>query len=193
MRIQRAQEYGAFWKKTWEDGVTHVIVDKGLTFQDVLKHLNLDVFPVSWTWPLGPVFRLYLFTQTNIALVDESYPSECIKFRSLLSTTHVRFRVSGMPGSSVIGKPEPSNGHDAADLLPLKLPRKAPPPPTPSQGSQSFVHAGDVPEPQREELLEEREVQSTEDPASRGRDILDDIIDEAKAAKDLVCFPAYCW
>lgn len=57
LRIQRAQEYGALWEKTWGDGVTHVIVDKGLTFQDVLKHLKLDVFPVSQTQLLGSVFQ----------------------------------------------------------------------------------------------------------------------------------------
>ncbi|KAG2415509.1 hypothetical protein HFD88_006700 [Aspergillus terreus] len=168
LRIQRAQEYGALWEKSWGDGVTHVIVDKGLTFQDVLKHLKLDVFP------------------TNIALVDESYPSECIKFRSLLSTTHVRFRVRGMPGSSEMKNPEPSTGHATADVLPLKPPKKAPPPPTPSQGSQSFDHAEVIPESQSEELVKEREVQSThEGSPSRERDILDDIIDEAKTVKDL--------
>lgn len=29
------------------DNVTHVIVDKGLAFQEVLKHLCLETFPVS--------------------------------------------------------------------------------------------------------------------------------------------------
>jgi DNA polymerase IV len=47
LRIQRAQEYGATWAKTWEAHITHVIVDKGLMFQDVLKHLKLEAFPVS--------------------------------------------------------------------------------------------------------------------------------------------------
>lgn len=47
LRIQRAQEYGAIWAKTWEAHITHVIVDKGLMFQDVLKHLKLETFPVS--------------------------------------------------------------------------------------------------------------------------------------------------
>lgn len=47
LRIQRAQEYGALWARTWGDNVTHVIVDKGLAFQEVLKHLCLETFPVS--------------------------------------------------------------------------------------------------------------------------------------------------
>jgi DNA polymerase IV len=47
LRIQRAQEYGALWARIWGDNVTHIIVDKGLTFQDVLRHLCLKTFPVS--------------------------------------------------------------------------------------------------------------------------------------------------
>lgn len=97
-----------------------------------------------------------------------------------------------MPGSSEMKNPEPSTGHATADVLPLKPPKKAPPPPTPSQGSQSFDHAEVIPESQSEELVKEREVQSThEGSPSRERDILDDIIDEAKAVKDLVCAPVY--
>lgn len=47
LRIQRAQEHGAVWTKTWEVNVTHVIVDKGLVFKDILTFLKLDSFPVS--------------------------------------------------------------------------------------------------------------------------------------------------
>lgn len=43
LRIQRAQEYGALWARTWGDNVTHVIVDKGLAFQEVLKYLCLEI------------------------------------------------------------------------------------------------------------------------------------------------------
>ncbi|KAL5357007.1 hypothetical protein BJX96DRAFT_143765 [Aspergillus floccosus] len=105
---------------------------------------------------------------------------------------HVRFRVSGMPASSETRNPQPSNEHATADALPLKPPQKAPPPPTPSQGSQSFDHAEVVLEPQREELSKEREMRSAHEVStSRGRDILDDIIDETKAVKDLVCAPIH--
>lgn len=46
--MQRAEEYGARRALSWDDeNISHVIVDKGLTFQDVLKHLKLDTFPVS--------------------------------------------------------------------------------------------------------------------------------------------------
>ncbi|KAL4893959.1 hypothetical protein BDV59DRAFT_192742 [Aspergillus ambiguus] len=164
LRIQRAQEYGALWQKSWGDNVTHVIVDKGLTFQDVLKHLNLETFP------------------TNIALLDESYPSECICFRSLLSTAQSRFRVCGSPGTSETKQPEPSLNPPATDSLPLKPPKYAHQPLTPSQNSPDLDHAEKTPGIQREGLREEL---ARDCPASRGRDILDDFIDEAKATKDL--------
>lgn len=49
LRIQRAQEYGAFWARSWGENITHVIVDKGLKYQDILCHLKLGTFPVSIT------------------------------------------------------------------------------------------------------------------------------------------------
>lgn len=39
-------EYGANWAKDWGNNITHVIVDKDLLFQDVLKFLKLDHLPV---------------------------------------------------------------------------------------------------------------------------------------------------
>lgn len=47
LRIQRAQEYGARWSREWVDDVTHVIIDKGLQFNDLQGHLKIDYLPVS--------------------------------------------------------------------------------------------------------------------------------------------------
>lgn len=47
LRIQRCQEYGATWTQQWGLHISHVIVEKDLDFQDVLKFLKLDIFPVS--------------------------------------------------------------------------------------------------------------------------------------------------
>ena len=46
MRIENAIEYGAFWIKEWALGVTHIIVDKGLTYAHLLAWLKLDSLPV---------------------------------------------------------------------------------------------------------------------------------------------------
>lgn len=128
-----------------------------------------------------------LMIQTEIAFVDESYPPECIKFRSMLNPTHARFRVNGTP--SLDGKdqsPSRASAELSADSLPLKPPRKPEGhPPTPSHTSGSQSDCAPAPAPQAHESLEITEGVSGNS-SSRERDALDDIIDEAKAAKDLV-------
>lgn len=47
LRIQRSQEYGASWAQTWSSDVTHVIVDKGLDYKEVLKVLTPEQLSVS--------------------------------------------------------------------------------------------------------------------------------------------------
>lgn len=39
-------EWGALWIREWRDGVTHVIVDKDLCYDDVLKTLKIESLPV---------------------------------------------------------------------------------------------------------------------------------------------------
>ncbi|CAG8362470.1 unnamed protein product [Penicillium salamii] len=77
LRIQRAQEYGARWSRERADDITHVILDKGLQVNDLRGHLRMEEFP------------------TNVVIVNETYPSECIQFRSVLNHSQVRFRVEG--------------------------------------------------------------------------------------------------
>ncbi|CAG8129532.1 unnamed protein product [Penicillium salamii] len=77
LRIQRAQEYGARWSREWADDITHAILDKGLQVNDLRGHLRMGDLP------------------TNVVIVNETYPSECIQFRSVLNHSQVRFRVEG--------------------------------------------------------------------------------------------------
>ncbi|KAF7163672.1 hypothetical protein CNMCM5623_008478 [Aspergillus felis] len=171
LRIQRAQEYGATWAKTWEGHITHVIVDKGLMFQDVLKHLKLETFP------------------PNVTLLDESYPSECIKFKSVLSTTLVRFRVHGAPCPEAVDT-DPTNETPSTASLPLKPSRKQQVTPTPSQDSRDQCVVGHAPEQPVETPSDEtHQEQPVSGLSSRERDALDDMIEAAKAAKDLPLDP----
>ncbi|KAJ0424636.1 hypothetical protein BJY00DRAFT_309055 [Aspergillus carlsbadensis] len=171
LRIQRAQEYGALWERTWGNNITHVIVDKGLKFEEVLRHLKLGSFP------------------SEIALVDECYPAECIKFRCILGVAQTRFRVNGAPRSS---KPEePIHPQPFSEPLPLKpYGKQKVQTPLPSQ---SF----DVPDSSRGQNLEpqaEGIQQPTKDVVresfpSREPDALDEMIEEAKATKHLPLDP----
>ncbi|KAE8133157.1 hypothetical protein BDV38DRAFT_287018 [Aspergillus pseudotamarii] len=171
LRIQRAQEYGALWARNWSDSVTHVIVDKGLTFQEVLRHLCLKTFP------------------SNIALLDESYPSECIKFRTVLSTSHVRFRITGMPVVSEAREASQQN-EPSDESLPLKpAGRQQRQLETQSQSSESEDDSEYQPDAQKVDGYPDEAHNEVFNEPLRGRDALDDMIDEAKAVKDLPLEP----
>lgn len=47
MRIRKAVEYGAEWVQVWSSNVTHIVVDKAITKEDVLKFLKISIFSVS--------------------------------------------------------------------------------------------------------------------------------------------------
>lgn len=47
LRIQRSQEYGALWAQTWSASVTHVIVDRGLNFEEICKVVSSEQLAVS--------------------------------------------------------------------------------------------------------------------------------------------------
>ncbi|KAJ9204158.1 hypothetical protein DTO021D3_3882 [Paecilomyces variotii] len=165
MRIRKAQEYGAVWATKWGDSISHVIVDKDLLFEDVLKFLKLDAFPA------------------NIALVTEDYPSECIKFRSLLNTTQSRFRVHSAK-TTVDQEDKPASAGQTSDAsLQLKPPRKrVGASPTPSHSEHASAPAMQLSaEPGTEERCEL--------PPSRERDVLDDVVDEVKAVEHLPLDP----
>ncbi|QQK46767.1 DNA polymerase family X [Penicillium digitatum] len=182
LRIQRAQDYGARWCRNWASDITHVIMDKGLLSSDLLSYLKLEYLP------------------TNVALVNESYPSECIQFRSVLDASHLRFRVNGIPTTaekekSPVVEPPP-------DSLPLKPSRR-------EKNQSPELHLSPVEEPMPNLLpndfpenvtesvphaviFESVQENATEEACGRGdreRDALDEIIDEAKATSHLPLDP----
>ncbi|CAI7588352.1 unnamed protein product [Penicillium glandicola] len=183
LRIQRAQDYGARWSREWATDVTHVIVDKGLLSSDLLGYLKLESLP------------------TSVALVNESYPSECIQFRSVLDTSQLRFRVNGTPATaekqkSPVAEPPPP------DSLPLKPSRreKAQSPErslSPVEESTPYPLPKDFTETVPKSVLhtvisEPVHETATEEASERGnreRDALDDTIDEAKATSHLPLDP----
>jgi DNA polymerase IV len=71
--------------------------------------------------------------KANIALVNQDYPSECLRFRSLLKVTQSRFRIEGTPlGDMGIFSPALSGPMSDA-FPPLKPPqRRGQHSPTPS-------------------------------------------------------------
>ena len=96
MRIQRSVEFGARRATEWCTGITHVIVDKGLTLADVVKYLKVDAIPKT------------------VLLVNENYPVDCISKGAILEGGLQRFQVQGTaapleehsPANSKVVQPE---------------------------------------------------------------------------------------
>ena len=79
LRITRALEHGAIWVKDWNngEGISHVIVDSDLTYADIIKWLKLDKLP------------------SELVLVNEQWPMDCIKFRFLVRPGQMMYEVKG--------------------------------------------------------------------------------------------------
>lgn len=120
--------------------------------------------------------------------MDESYPSECIKFRSILNPVQTRFRVNGIPTPSVVEGPSPADAVEpsssSAGSLPLK-PSKGQEQNTPTQSDQQS-NDQDVPGPTHGQQIDQVTSFAQEEVPPRERDALDELIDEAKTVQDLV-------
>lgn len=79
LRITRALEHGATWVKDWNngEGISHVIVDSDLTYAEIIKWLKLDKLP------------------SELVLVNEQWPMDCIKFRFLVRPGQMMYEVKG--------------------------------------------------------------------------------------------------
>ncbi|KAF2771718.1 hypothetical protein EJ03DRAFT_22581 [Teratosphaeria nubilosa] len=94
MRIAKALEFGATWQQNFNEHVTHIVVDKLLSYDQLLRYLKLDRLP------------------PGVVLVAEAYPSECISFRAVLDPKQRHFAVKGTPQEippAVHGPRQPSD------------------------------------------------------------------------------------
>lgn len=55
MRIRKAMEWGAVWAREFKDGISHIIVDKGLHYKDVLSFLKIQSLSVCLPAPAKQV------------------------------------------------------------------------------------------------------------------------------------------
>ncbi|KAJ5279819.1 hypothetical protein N7478_005191 [Penicillium angulare] len=164
LRIQRAQEYGAKWERQWSNSITHVILDKGLGYQDLLKHLKLDLVP------------------EKVVIVNEIYLSDCIKFRSVLSPIFERFRVDGTPEKAKNAEhTEPARTEPKSlETLPLKQSNREKLQCQGQESTQNSSMDGMTILPANEPIKEHNLGAGL-----RERDVLDDLIDESKAISHL--------
>lgn len=115
--------------------------------------------------------------------MNDTYPSDCIRFRSVLSPSQARFRVEGVPLVVENDKPavtavEPSPA-DSLLLKPSKRQRQEPVESPPS-------HEDENPPTGRPASCDVVSEPAPEPMSTRERDVLDEIIDEALAVQHLV-------
>ncbi|RDL41912.1 uncharacterized protein BP5553_01891 [Venustampulla echinocandica] len=118
-RITKAKSFGAIWTKDFGMDVTHVVVDKALTYQSIVQYLK-------------SAFRIDSLPG-NVVLVNENYPVECIQFRSLLDPRQNQYAVTGSPVSVASptidkhpGVEGPNKGDREYDLRIQTPPRQEP-------------------------------------------------------------------
>ncbi|KAI0593896.1 hypothetical protein F4775DRAFT_469221 [Biscogniauxia sp. FL1348] len=77
MKITRAREHGATWVKDIAEA-THIIVDKGLTYQDIKQIMDSDP------------------TSSQKILVNERFPADCLHRHILFNPDQGAYRVRGL-------------------------------------------------------------------------------------------------
>ncbi|KAI9797605.1 MAG: hypothetical protein M1833_005388 [Piccolia ochrophora] len=122
MRIRKAAEFGAKWAREWSDTVTHVVVDKDVPYKDVIRYLKPFEIP------------------SRVLIVNETYPTECLQFRTLFSPELTHYRVMGfdetsMEEHSASAKDEDSSVNASLQLKPVKM-GVLPQPETPPQNAE---------------------------------------------------------
>ncbi|KAL8761219.1 MAG: hypothetical protein Q9184_002651 [Pyrenodesmia sp. 2 TL-2023] len=170
LRIKRALERGAIWLNKWDQGITHVIVDKSLTYSDILKFLKIASIPSS------------------MILVNELYPAECIQYQAVVNPDQRLYHVQG-----VQEKPAPQRGA-SADVSSTKSLSLKPEKGTAKQPSQTPKRTT----PSQQNSLDGPTTAETNTPAIpetpvhlepklqyRPPDELDKAIEETLAVKDL--------
>ena len=89
IRINKARKFGATWTRELTPNTTHIVVEKTLTFKDVMTFLKLDALP------------------SNIILVSEEYPIASIESRFLLDPRQAQYAVRGFQDPIKERKPLP--------------------------------------------------------------------------------------
>lgn len=92
-RINIARKFGATWTRELIPTTTHIVVDKALSFKDVMTFLNLESPP------------------SNMIMVSEEYPIHSIEARFLLDPMQNQYIVPGYPKTS---RPQPETENATA-------------------------------------------------------------------------------
>ncbi|KAI9903156.1 hypothetical protein N3K66_002508 [Trichothecium roseum] len=141
LRITRAREFGAERARGPREA-THVVVDRGIRYDEIrgiiVDEAAATPAPGSAQGP-GPV------------VVDENYPIDCIRFRTLLDHGQKKYMLEGQPAErEELPPPEEPTTGSTAESLQLKAPPRrssrkwdyAPPQGTPRRSEESSQGPG---------------------------------------------------
>ncbi|KAL8938253.1 MAG: hypothetical protein Q9216_003993 [Gyalolechia sp. 2 TL-2023] len=172
LRIRKALERGATWIKQWDDSLTHVIVDKHLTYNDILKFLKIPSMPY----------------QSSIVVVNELYPAECIQFQMLVNPDQRLYQVRGRPEKSA---PERDRSVESSSTksLPLKPEKSVSIWPNETPTRTESVEKSSIDQPFDGVKIARSSPDSPIEPPSKSTDqppdALDKAIEETLVVKDL--------
>ena len=168
-RIRKAIEWGAVWVKDWKRGITHVIADNNLCYNDLLSFLKISALPSDTT------------------LVNEVYPADCIKFRFVVNPNQILYHVKGH--QQVAKALQPLESAQSSEIsLPLKLGRREliQQAQTPSRTEESEPNTLGWRDVSNQAHVGSPVIEATyTKPDGTDHDALDEAIQEARAVKDL--------
>ncbi len=168
-RIRKAMEWGALWAKDWKDGITHIVTDNNLCYNDLLSYLKIFVLPSA------------------VTLVNEDYPADCIKYRFVVNPNQVLYHVKGH--QQALRSYQPSTPAPSSDTsLSLKRSRREiiQQAQTPSRTEESEHDPSGQRHASEEAHVDSQITEATHNKLNKDdRDALDEAIEEARAVKDL--------
>lgn len=177
-RIKKARERGAIWVREWTVGVTHIIMDRGLSYHSLMSYLKLSDMPVSTLEPARKMDRGADYSQKDIALVTEDFPADCIAYRRILNHDQVQYYPEGYQGGGQADVMPPTEPLVA--MQPPKEPSKDDPlPPSQAITLSASSELVLVKKCSKNTIVQ---MQTTD----YARDALDEAIDEANTVEDLV-------
>ncbi|KAK0115277.1 hypothetical protein ONS96_013739 [Cadophora gregata f. sp. sojae] len=180
-RIDKAREYGATWSKFWTADITHVVVDKKYSYQQVM-----DWFARKTKCNELP---------RGVILVTEQWIIDCASFKRILDPDQRQYIVKGRLGMLESSSMSPLSSQSSEQSLQLKdaKPRKGKNvlESTPSQSQPSTQGIAKPPNDvsSRVSLLQdyrrETELPATDTNMGKRGDVLDEYIDLIRKVKDL--------
>ena len=169
-RIRKFREYGGTWVREWRpETITHVILDRGLTFRNLRDGLMLDAIP------------------EHLVVVNESFPADCIEFGLMVRPTQWMYEVKDPEKEAKAAPAADTSGNsgNSLQLKSVKTPKgfDVTPSRTESSGSD-FMFGGTWDAASKSPTFQRPQAPS---PAlKKHEDALREAIAEAQATKDLV-------